>query len=265
MIDAIAGYVAELSAGELPLGVSVAGTVAADGRLSLGSHIHWDAASFSDQLEQHHHGRVRIVNDGEATALGEFVRRGPEAAPLLAVSVGTGLGGGLITDRGNYRGGNAMSLEIGHLIVEPSGRPCRCSGHGCLQAYASGWAIGETFRDRRGLPGTVAPEAVVAAAVAGDSVAAAVLAEAGGWLGLGLASIVAIVDPRVIVLTGGLVNAGEILLAPARRVFDERVFGGLQRILTWEGSRCGGHSALVGAATAAGFTSLDSHSISRAS
>jgi glucokinase len=230
MVDAITGYVDELGARELPLGVSVAGTVASDGTLSLRSHIDWQtASSFGAELQQHHHGRVRIVNEGEATALGEFPNRESSATPMLAVSIGTGLGGGLVTKIGSYSGANAMSLRsatsssnrpddhagaqasvrkrLGHRRDVP--RPTRAGRHRGRQGGGPARRGGRQHRCRRARRGR-------------------------RWLGLGLASIVAIVDPRVIVLTGGLANAGELVLAPAWRVFNERVFGGQHRSLSWE-------------------------------
>lgn len=252
MIDAIAAYAVEVAPPGAPIGVSVAGTVTADGRLTLGSHVEWGSVPFSAGLARVYSGPVRVINDGDATARGELLCRPAAVTPLLAVCAGTSLGGGLVTSTGSYTGAQAMGLEIGHVIVEPSGRRCRCGGDGCLQAYASGWAVGERYAEERRVTGPLDARAVVRAARDGDTIAAAVLTETGAWLGLGLATLVAVLDPALIVPTGGLVEAGEMPLGPARRTFTERVFARAQRDVAWELSGCDGAGALIGAAAAAG-------------
>ena len=251
----IACYARRVAPPGTPVGVAAAGLVRVDGSVAAGSCIHWGGVPLAQQLRAQLDAPVCVINDGDAAAWGEHVRRGPGPRPLLMVSVGTGIGGGLVLDHGPYRGAAAMALEIGHLIVDRSGPACACGNRGCLQALAGGTAVGQAYSAQRGLPGEIDAQAVVQAAEAGDRLAARVLEEAGLWLGVGLASVVTILDPAVVVIGGSVACAGERLLAPARRALRIHVFARAHRNIVIEPSQCGSDAALLGAAAAA-VTSL---------
>jgi glucokinase len=140
------------------------------------------------------------------------------------LTVGTGVGGGLVVGRRLYRGATGLGAEVGHLIVDPEGAVCGCGNRGCLEAMASGTAL---QRIGGGIPG----ESLLAAARAGDAHARSLFGEIGGWLGLGLASLVTLFDPEVIVIGGGLRPAIDLMGPALRKRLETYVFGRRYRTL----------------------------------
>jgi glucokinase len=182
---------------------------------------------------------VVIENDANAAAWGEFAfGAASDVESSLMVTVGTGVGGGIVSDGALQRGAYGIGAEIGHLRVVPGGLPCGCGNHGCLESYASGSALVRIAREAAAAghaPGLVeraegSIEAingplVTAAAEAGDLAAQAAFAELGHWLGEGIASLVAVLDPAMIVLGGGVSEAGPLLLDPVRAAFQAQLTG----------------------------------------
>jgi len=164
--------------------------------------------------------RVAIQNDADTAGLGESLfGAGVGLSPILYLTIGSGIGGGLIVDGRIYRGSGLGAVEIGHLWIDdgPDG-PRR------LEDIASGWAIGSTARDRIGDPSLDAA-AVARAAAAGDPTAASILGRATDAVGRALAHAVTLLGPRRIILGGGVSLIGESLwLAPIRDRLRERVF-----------------------------------------
>ena len=206
-----------------------------------------------------------VVVDGDANlaALAE-ARLGAGAGyrVMLLVALGTGIGGGLVVEGALERGRGFLG-EIGHMIMDPAGPLCPCGRRGCWEALVSGTSLGRAARRvaERDPEGAVAQAAagamprgehLSAAAGAGDAEASAALAEAGEWLGRGLANLVAVLDPDVIVLGGGAAAAGEALLGPARATLAATVAGAGYRAPTpVVAARFGSRAGLVGAALAA--------------
>jgi glucokinase len=176
-------------------------------------------------------------NDATVAAWGEYrFGAGRGRDHLLVVTVGTGIGGGIVTDGRIYRGAHGFAAEIGHIIVEPGGPLCGCGNHGCWEQVAAGHAIERAGREAaerdprsgiarlaEGVPGGVSGSVVTRAAQDGDETARAILAEVGRRLGEGLAGLVNVLDPEVLVIGGGAISAGDLLLDPARRAFAEAV------------------------------------------
>jgi glucokinase len=184
---------------------------------------------------------VVVENDGNAAAWAEFrfgAGRGdgaPAAAgAMVLVTVGTGIGGGVVVDGALVRGAYGMAGELGHTRAVPDGLACGCGRRGCLEQYASGSALVRRARigaarspeDAAGLlalaggePHAITGPVVTTAARAGDKVAGAAFDEVGRWLGEGLADLVQILDPGMIVIGGGVAEAGELLLGPARQAY----------------------------------------------
>ena len=146
------------------------------------------------------------------------------------VTLGTGIGGGIVVDGRIQVGSSGFAGEIGHMVVDPSGPPCPCGRRGCWERYASGAGLGVRAREaamagrlhdvvRRsgGDPESVRGEDVSAAAAAGDPEARRVIEEVGWWIGFGLANLAGVLDPECFVLGGGLVGAGDLLVDSARR------------------------------------------------
>jgi glucokinase len=180
---------------------------------------------------------VYLDNDANLAALAEQrVGAARGASNVVMLTLGTGIGSGIVLDRRVYRGSTGAGGEIGHMTIDEHGPPCQgtCPGRGCLEVMASGTAIGREGTDagrrepesalgravaQRGL---VTGEEVAALAVAGDQAACSVMAAIGRSLGAGLASVVNIFEPEVIVIGGGASMAGDLLLDPAREVVAPR-------------------------------------------
>jgi len=172
-----------------------------------------------------------LDNDANAGGLGEALfGAGRGASSLLYVNVGTGIGGAVILGGAIHHGATSSAGEIGHVCVDPAGPLCNCGKRGCLEAISSGTGIARRAREvlasgaGRGsslaaLGETVRSEQVVEAAAAGDEVARSVVEGAGAALGLAIANVVNVLDPHLVVIGGGLSEAGEVFLGPVRQAF----------------------------------------------
>ena len=172
---------------------------------------------FRDRMAGRHRLPVAIDNDANAAAIGEWqagAARG--AGNVVMLTLGTGIGGGLILDGRPYRGATGRGAELGHVVVEYDGPPCRCGGRGHLEAVAAGPAADRAARELYG-PSADAHE-LVRRAHAGEGDAVHALAEIGRRLGAGIASFMNVFEPELVVVGGGFAAAGELLLAPAREV-----------------------------------------------
>jgi glucokinase len=178
--------------------------------------------------------RVVIDNDATCATIGEWLLGGARGATdAVVVTLGTGIGAGIVSNGTLVRGAHGYAGEAGHMVVDPSGPACSCGRRGCWERYASGSGLARLAREAAtagrlnevianvsGDPESVRGEHVTAAASGGDPGALEVMGELGWWIALGLANLTAVLDPSVIVIGGGLVSAGELLLAPTRRAYD---------------------------------------------
>lgn len=186
---------------------------------------------------------VTVDNDATCAVAGE---RSLGAAAghddVLFVTLGTGIGGGIVSGGRILRGAVNFAGEIGHVVVDTQGPPCGCGRRGCWERYASGSGLGRIARDAAsagraprvtalagGDPDDVRGEHVVRAAGEGDPSAKAILVDFAWWLALGLANLANILDPSVIVIGGGLVGAGEALFEPTREAFAAQLEGASDR------------------------------------
>jgi len=248
---AVAEVVAQLDAtlgdDDAAVGVGAPGMVDRHGRLSFAPNlpqahgVDWTAL-IGDRLV----GRtILIENDANFAALAEHrlgAARGYDH--VVMVTLGTGIGGGLVLDGRVQVGSAGFAGEIGHMVVDPDGPPCPCGRRGCWERYASGAGLGllareaalagrldEVVRRAGGDPESVRGEDVSAAAAAGDPAAREVIEAVGSWIGFGLANLTAVVDPQCFVLGGGVVEVGDLLLDAARTTFASLVEGGDRRPL----------------------------------
>ncbi|UGQ12778.1 ROK family protein [Yinghuangia sp. ASG 101] len=204
-----------------------------------------------------------VENDANAAAWAEAtVGRGAGHRDIIVLTLGTGIGGGLILDGSLYRGHTGIGAEVGHLIVSPEGGArCGCGATGCLEAQASGIALGRMAReaaaaDPSGVIATLAGETgeptgetVHAAALQGDAVARDLFDRLGFWLGAGIASLVNLFDPEIVVLGGSLGATGDLLFVPATASFERFVMGADRRTLPpIVPASLGNEAGLVGAA-----------------
>lgn len=229
----------------VPVGVGAPGMVDRQGRLCFAPNlpqaqgVDWNEL-IGDQLP----GRtVLIENDANFAVLAEHrigAARGHDH--VVMVTLGTGIGGGLVLDGRVQVGSAGFAGEIGHMVVDPAGPPCPCGRRGCWERFASGAGLGvlareaalsgrlgEVVRLAGGDAESVRGEDVSAAAAAGDPAARLLIREVGGWIGFGLANLAAVLDPQCFVLGGGVVQAGDLLLESARVAYAELVEGGDRR------------------------------------
>lgn len=167
---------------------------------------------------------VALDNDANATALAEHrFGAGRGTRDMAFLTVGTGIGAGLILSGQLHRGATETGGEIGHVAVEPGGRPCACGLRGCLEAYASGPSVARIAVEQ-GFRGEPTGQAVVAAARAGDPAASVALAQAAEMLGRGIAALCMIVNPERVVLGTLAVHAADLLLLPVREAVRARTW-----------------------------------------
>lgn len=248
------------------LGVAAAGFVDRDRATVLfAPNISWRDEPLRAELEAHTDLPVVVENDANAAAWGEFRFGAAHDAPdLLLVTVGTGIGGGLVSPEGHLvRGGFGLAGEVGHQRFERDGRLCGCGNRGCWEPYASGHAL---IRDVRREAAT-APEAkplvaraggrpedidgrlVTTAAQAGDPFAVRMLATLGQYLGEGLANLAAVLDPGLIVLGGGVSEAGDLLLEPTRTSYAAHLSAASHRpVAEIRRAALGNRAGVIGAA-----------------
>lgn len=266
--EAIAGLVSDLRSRHdiATVGVGAAGYIdKARAVVLFAPNVAWRNEDLKGELEKRVDLPVVIENDANAAAWGEFVYgAGHDVDDLLLVTVGTGVGGGLVLDGEVYRGANGVGAEIGHMRVVPNGILCGCGKHGCFEQYASGSALVREARavamsgamiaqgmlqraggDLNAITGPLITEA----AQHGDQGAIQQLSELGRWLGEGIASLTEILDPGVVVVGGGVSEADELLLGPTREAFGAQLVGrGFRPIPEIRKARLGNRAGLIGAA-----------------
>ena len=206
---------------------------------------------------------VTVENDANAAAWGEFrFGVGKDVDDLVFVTLGTGVGGGVISHGVLLRGARGMGGELGHITVQPAGPRCGCGNRGCLEALASGTAIERRAREvaderphsaLRRLATERAPLGgdVLDLARKGDEAAIEVLRETGTWLGIGLATYINIFDPEVIAIGGGVSQAGDLVSEPARRELQLRSHSPSRDLVEIRAATLGSEAGMVGAAALA--------------
>ncbi len=248
------------------VGVGAAGYIdKARAVVMFAPNLAWRDLDLKADLEAKLDLPVVVENDANAAAWGEFqFGAGHDVDDLLLVTVGTGVGGGVVLDGSLYRGAFGVGAEIGHMRVVPDGILCGCGNYGCLEMYASGSALVREVRaaaragsllaadlvDRAGAdPAAITGPLVTEAARAGDPFAIEHLATVGRWLGEGIASLTAILDPAVVVIGGGVSAADDLLLGPTRTAFAAQLTGrGHRPMLEIRKARLGNRAGLIGAA-----------------
>ena len=237
------------------IGLGSPGTVDPDtGVIHYWSNLDFRNVPISALLEERLGRGVGLENDANAAALGEFVAgAGRGSASLVAVTLGTGVGGGAVLGGKLYTGFNHAGMEIGHFVLQQGGRPCTCGRQGCFEAYCSAPALIKRTREVLGLPAANGRTAFEAAG-AGDPKAKAVVEEYISYLGGGIASLVNIFQPEVLCLGGGIANQGEALLAPLREILDREDYARNQiRRTRLVRAELGNDAGIIGAALLSRF------------
>ncbi len=208
---------------------------------------------------------VFVDNDGNVAAYAEYLFGAAKGMPhMVMLTVGTGIGGGLVLNGEIYRGSTGAGAELGHIVIQADGPPCQgnCPNHGCVEALASGTALGREGRAAAestpdsalgkilAAGGEVDGRAVTEAALAGDEVAIAAFDLIGGRLGVACSSLANTFQPNAIVVGGGVIAAGDLLLEPARREVRERALNPMNQTPILEAT-LGNDAGMIGAAAMA--------------
>ncbi len=201
-------------------------------------NLGWTNYPLRDVVAERTRLPVRIDNDANCATLGEWWKGAAKGASnVIGMTIGTGIGGGIIVGGRLYHGSSDVAGEIGHATIDVNGRRCKCGNYGCLEAYASGPSIAERAREAisgdseavllrmaGGDASRITAATVYDAARRGDETALDVVRETSRFLGAGLANLLNIFNPEVVVLAGGVTQAGDTLFLPLRREVRKRAF-----------------------------------------
>ena len=251
------------------IGVGVPGLVTRDGVLRAAPNLDGVADfAIAELLTARLGADVHVDNDATCATVAEWLLGAGRSegdtvtSDMVLVTLGTGIGGGIVANGALVRGRNGFAGEIGHMVIDPSGPPCPCGRRGCWERYASGSGLAMLAREAAtghrlhhvvrhagGDPQAVRGEHVQAAARDGDPEALAVIDDFARWVGIGLANLTNALDPELFVLGGGLAAASDLYLEPIRRWFEEQLYQAhLRSIPRIEFARFGPLAGAIGAA-----------------
>jgi glucokinase len=267
LVESIARAVLEVKEGVEVGGacLAVAGLILSqENRVVFSPNLHAvEGIPLKDELEPRIGVPLTVENDANAAAWGEFrFGAGSEVDHLVFVTLGTGVGGGVISHGVLLRGAQGAGGELGHVTIQATGPRCACGNRGCLEALASGTAISRRARElasekpnsalgRLAAERKILGEDVTRLAREGDELALSVLEEAGRWLGIGLAGFVNIFNPEVVAVGGGVVAAGELILKAAREEVFLRARPPSRDLAESKEASLGSESGVLGAAALA--------------
>ena len=236
LIECIASVARELMADNnvAAVGISAAGFISSDRRTVLATPniSNWNGIDINEHLADLLGVPIVVENDANAAIWGEFkYGAGKGLKNLIALTLGTGVGGGIIANGQLYRGAFGIGAELGHIRLIPNGQQCGCGARGCLEQYASGTAllriarevVASNPKDSQALlslgDGTLdglKGEHLTTAALDEDVLAISIFNTLGDYLGAGIASLCAVLDPSHVIIGGGVIEAGELILKPTR-------------------------------------------------
>ncbi|UCD08782.1 MAG: ROK family protein [Dehalococcoidales bacterium] len=222
----------------------------------------WENLKLKDKIYDRYTVPVHILNETDASTLGEHrYGAGKGLKNIALITIGTGIGGGLVLDGRLFLGSSGSAFEIGHMVVKDDGPECGCGKNGCLETLVSGTAIGREARKRvaegeksmlidmvDGVIETITAEKVHKAAKQGDLLALRILADASYYLGLGIINLVTIINPEMIIVGGSVARIGNLLLDPVRQMVKDKTFALMVKKLKIVKARLGEDAGLIGAA-----------------
>ncbi|MGH3497548.1 MAG: ROK family glucokinase [Nocardioidaceae bacterium] len=259
------------------VGIGAAGFVdASRSTVLFAPNISWVNEPLAEHVRKKVDLPVVVENDANAATWGEFrFGAGQDVDDLVLVTVGTGIGGGVVTDGALYRGGFGVAAEVGHIRVVPAGVRCGCGQYGCWEQYASGRALVREALDRLatgdadaqplhdvvgGDVEQVTGPLITEQAQAGDPMCMGLLADVGRWLGEGITTLCSVLDPTVVVIGGGVCAAGDLLLEPAREAFQRTLPARVHRpIAELRIAGRGNEAGMIGAADLARIPAGGAH------
>ena len=254
------------------VGIGAAGFVAADrATVVFAPHLSWRHEPLQEALQKRVAAPISVDNDANAAVWAEWKFGAAQGeSHVMMITLGTGIGGGILVNGHVQRGRFGIAGEFGHMQVVPGGHRCECGNRGCWEQYASGNALVREARslfsanspiasdllDRvEGNPANLTGPLITEAARDGDPTARELLAEMGNWLGVGIANLAAAFDPGTFVVGGGVSAAGDLLLDSARETFKRRLTGrGYRPEARIVAARLGNDAGLIGAADLARCT-----------
>lgn len=222
----------------------------------------WQDVPLRQIIEDKMGVRTLLINDANAAALGEmYFGAAKGARNFICITFGTGIGGGIVIDGNIYAGSLGTAGEIGHMTIDTNGPRCDCGNTGCWETLASGTALAREARQQiaagaetsilaqaAGDIDKVTAEVVHAAARQGDALAKELIAQISYYIGIGLANLINIFNPELMVIGGGLSNIGDMLLEPAYRLAGERAYQAPFNCVRFARAQLGGNSGVIGAA-----------------
>ncbi|MHB1405906.1 MAG: ROK family glucokinase [Desulfitobacteriaceae bacterium] len=225
-------------------------------------NLGWYQVPLKEELERMWNVPVMVENDANAAALGEmWIGAGKGASNLICLTLGTGVGGGVIINGDIYHGVNGSAGEVGHIKVrEQGGRTCNCGKQGCLETEASATAIAldaleqvgrmsaGALKEEYDRAGTITAKSVIELANLGDSTCRAIIAKAGTVLGNALANMCYLLNPEKVVIGGGVSSAGDILFDPLVKAFQSAVLPRVAENTSIVAAKLGNQAGMVGAA-----------------
>lgn len=231
------------------VGIGVPGTVdRKKGIVRYSNNIRWEDVPLVKEMSTYLPIPVEIANDADCAALGETIAgAGKECSDVVMITLGTGVGGGVVLDGEIYEGRGIGGSELGHMVIVENGEPCTCGRRGCLEAYASATALKREAK--RASKKELIPSEIFALAKQGDPAMKEVVEIYIRRLGLGIVNIVNIFRPQLVLLGGGISEQGESLLVPLRRILREECFGGERGdVPEIEEAVLGNNAGIIGAA-----------------
>ena len=208
------------------------------GHVVIAPNLGWRNFPLRARISDAVHLAATLDNDANCATVGEWWRGAARGARnVIGLTIGTGIGGGVIIDGKLYHGASDVAGEIGHTTIDVTGRRCKCGNYGCLEAYASGPAIAERAREELwdgassvlldlvdGDPSRITAQTVYTAAERGDEIAREVVRDTAKFLGLGIANMLNFMNPDVVVVAGGVTQAGPALFEPLVMEVKRRAF-----------------------------------------
>lgn len=256
LLDRLEGIIATVRAGQSPcaVGIGVPGFIdRRSGQVLLSPNLPClDGFRLARELRRRCGLPVRVENDANAAAFGEWTSRPtPRPSSFVHLTLGTGIGSGILLGGKLWRGSRGFAAELGHVTVNTTGRRCPCGNVGCAETESAEIGIVTTYREITGDATPLTAEKIYQRALSGDPAALAAFARAGRYLGLLLIAIMRTLNPAEISLGGGVASAGDLLLAPAREELARRLSPNLRDSTLIAPARLGNRAGMVGAAALA--------------
>lgn len=245
------------------IGIGAAGDIDQDrGVVRFSPNLLWKDVPIVRLIREKFNLKVVLDNDANAAAWATYIlETGRKVKNLLCITLGTGVGGGIILNGRIYHGASGSAGEIGHMTLNPQGQRCRCGNYGCLETYiGSAYIVKKAIREIRkgekslikkiagGNLKSVTPETIQAAALKGDKLARRIWKEAGEYLGIALSGVINLLNPEVIVFGGGVARAGELIFKPMKAEIRKRTFKTPFEKVKFTCTRFGEDLGVIGAA-----------------